>query len=130
MVEAVEVTTPRTRDSELWFDDGTIVIVAQSVEFRVYKGQLARRFDVFKDLDTFPQSTVNFEHGSGFPCPVLHVTDSARDWRNLLRMLFCFDEEQRYILFPLQSLGLSMMTNLWVVYAVRSSESDPTLPLN
>lgn len=64
MVEAVEVATPRTRDSELWFDDGTIVLVAQSVEFCVYRGQLARRFDVFKEFNTFPQSTVDFEHGS------------------------------------------------------------------
>lgn len=40
----------RARDAEFWFEDGTIVLVARHVEFRVYKSILADHSPVFSDM--------------------------------------------------------------------------------
>ncbi|TFK84490.1 hypothetical protein K466DRAFT_553494 [Polyporus arcularius HHB13444] len=82
---------PRKKDEKLWFNDGTLIIVAQDTEFRVYKGQLERRSEVFKDMSSFPQPTADCADS---PCPVVHVTDSAREWRHVLGLIFDPDDEQ------------------------------------
>ena len=92
-------STERKRDETFWFEDGTIAIVAQNTEFRVYKGQLAQRFPVFKtDLRTFGASATAYEGSlNGGPLvPVLIVADSARDWRHVLTLLLNTTGEQRY----------------------------------
>ena len=38
------------RDNEFWFDDGTVILVAGDVEFRVYKGILSSHSAVFTDI--------------------------------------------------------------------------------
>lgn len=40
----------RARDAEFWFEDGTIVLVARDVEFRVYKSILADHSPVFSNM--------------------------------------------------------------------------------
>ena len=93
-------STERKRDETFWFEDGTIAIVAQNTEFRVYKGQLAQRFPVFKtDLRTFGASTTAYEGSlNGGPLvPVLIVADSARDWRHVLTLVSNTLSDQRYV---------------------------------
>ncbi|KAI0686099.1 hypothetical protein C8T65DRAFT_154058 [Cerioporus squamosus] len=94
--EALQSEPPRTRDDELWFDDGTIIIVAQHTEFRVYRSYLAERFAVFEDMLAFPQPTIPDE-SEDLPCPTVHVTDSARDWRNILRVMFHPEEQGIFV---------------------------------
>ncbi|KAJ7707827.1 hypothetical protein B0H14DRAFT_3525749 [Mycena olivaceomarginata] len=43
-------------DSELWFTDGIVIIIACSVAFKVHRGQLRRHSQVFDDLFSIPQS--------------------------------------------------------------------------
>ncbi|RPD58544.1 hypothetical protein L227DRAFT_654629 [Lentinus tigrinus ALCF2SS1-6] len=38
------------RDEEYWLEDGTVILVARDVEFRVYSGILASNSTVFRDL--------------------------------------------------------------------------------
>ncbi|TFK88121.1 hypothetical protein K466DRAFT_598906 [Polyporus arcularius HHB13444] len=84
--EVLQAKSSPTRDDDLWFDDGTLIVVAQNVEFRVYRNHLAERFEVFRDMLSFPQPTPS-DSTDDLPCPAIHVTDSARDWRNVLRLL-------------------------------------------
>ena len=81
-------TEELTRDSEFWHDDGTVILVARDVEFRVYSGLLVAQSPVFKDLFSHPQSvrpmTVNGIHD--VPCPVVHLSDSPNDLRHILRI--------------------------------------------
>ncbi|RPD58519.1 hypothetical protein L226DRAFT_614693 [Lentinus tigrinus ALCF2SS1-7] len=86
----------RTRDKDFWFEDGTIILVAGNTEFRVYRGHLARRCDVFKDMLSFPQpasTAVCTRDGEDHWCPIIHVTDSARDWRHVLRLMLNAEEQ-------------------------------------
>ncbi|KAH9930962.1 uncharacterized protein B0H18DRAFT_872502, partial [Fomitopsis serialis] len=72
------------RDEELWFPDGSIVLVAERRAFRVYHGILLRDSSVFSDLLSLPQpEDVNGIDG----CPLVKLSDSAEDLRHLLRFL-------------------------------------------
>ena len=73
------------RDEELWFEDGTVVLVAGNVEFCVYKGLLADRSPVFKDMFSFPQP--HSPPAEPADLPRVNLPDSAEDVRELLRML-------------------------------------------
>ncbi|RDX48995.1 hypothetical protein OH76DRAFT_1556700 [Lentinus brumalis] len=80
-VEIVE----RIRDEEFWFEDGSIILAARDVEFRVYKGLLANHSPVFKDMFSLPQPPTS-EGALESPCPVVHLADSPEDVRCLLRV--------------------------------------------
>ena len=75
----------RKPDEEFWFEDGTIILIAGNIEFRVYKGFLANRSLVFRDMFSFPQPAITSPSSS--TCPVVHLPDSAEDVRELLRIL-------------------------------------------
>jgi len=69
---------------DLWYEDGNIIIVAKDVGFRVYKGVLARKSPVFKDLLSLPQPP-----GQELieECPVIRVHDSPQDMQRFLEIL-------------------------------------------
>ncbi|KAH9925689.1 uncharacterized protein BXZ73DRAFT_49905 [Epithele typhae] len=76
-----EPTTANVRDEEFWFEDGSIILLVQNVEFRIYKGLLTEHSSAFVDLFSLPQPPT---HSS---CPVVRMSgDSARDWRHILRL--------------------------------------------
>lgn len=74
-----------TRQEGLWFADGNIVIIAESVAFRVHKSILAAKSPVFKDTFTLAQPA-DIELYDG--CEVLHLVDSAEDLRVMLDALY------------------------------------------
>ena len=73
------------RDSELSFDDGNIVIVAEEVAFRVHKSLLSRNSIVFRDLFLAQQTLLAdpIDH-----CPSMRVSDTSFDLRELLRLVY------------------------------------------
>ncbi|TFY53348.1 hypothetical protein EVJ58_g9503 [Rhodofomes roseus] len=75
-----------TRDEEIWYDDGNIVLVAGNVGFRVYRGLLAKRSEVFNDLFTVPQPQDSW---LVYGCPVVHLSDTPDALRELLGVLLC-----------------------------------------
>lgn len=70
------------RCDELWFEDGTVVIRAADMLFRVYKGVLSRQSSFFKTLFEVPQPP-DAETYDGCPL-VLLQGDSAEDVRDFL----------------------------------------------
>ncbi|KAH9925682.1 uncharacterized protein BXZ73DRAFT_103210 [Epithele typhae] len=79
-----------------WFNDGTLILIVEDVEFRVYHGILARHSPVFKDMlsspgphqtlarpPDFSDTTVVTEGG----IPAVALEDSARDWWYVLGAL-------------------------------------------
>ena len=69
------------KDEEFWFSDGSIVLAAHDVHFRVYREILAHHSAVFEDMLTFPQTTAPADD-----CPIIELSDSPRDWRRVLRV--------------------------------------------
>ncbi|KAH9933989.1 uncharacterized protein BXZ73DRAFT_89658 [Epithele typhae] len=70
-----------TNDDEVWLDDGSVTLVAQGIGFRVYKGILAKQSSVLTDLFGKAQ-----EGRTGQEDLVVHLPDSSRDWRHVLRV--------------------------------------------
>lgn len=78
--------------SDLWWEDGNIVIQAETTQFRVYKGHLATHSEIFRDMFSIPQPSMDpKETVEG--CPVVQVSDTAEDWTYILQALL----ERRYV---------------------------------
>lgn len=69
----------------LWFEDGTVVLVAQTCGFRVHKSILARKSEIMKDLFSLaqPLGGETFED-----CPVVHLTDESDLLATFLDLLY------------------------------------------
>nr|VWP00495.1 N/A [Ganoderma boninense] len=74
----------RERDTEFWYADGNVILAADNVEFRVYKGILADHSPVFKDMFSLPQPDPGASESDA--CPVVLLTDSPSDLRYILRV--------------------------------------------
>lgn len=79
-----------TRHTNLWFEDGNIVLVAQHTAFRVHRTVLAMHSNVFRDMFLIPQPATVDESIDG--CPVVRmVEDSAEEVEIVLRILYGAD---------------------------------------
>ncbi|KAF7297695.1 BTB domain-containing protein [Mycena kentingensis (nom. inval.)] len=76
--EAPEIT----RSSNYWLEDGSIVLQAESTQFRIAKTTLANYSTVFRDMLSLPLPS-DEPHVDGCPLAVLSG-DSAMDWKYLL----------------------------------------------
>lgn len=65
-----------TRSSDVWFDDGTVVLQAETTLFRVYRGVLVAQSPIFRDTFAIPQPPAQ-EMYEG--CPVILLHDSPGD---------------------------------------------------
>ncbi|KDR69944.1 hypothetical protein GALMADRAFT_255256 [Galerina marginata CBS 339.88] len=73
-----------TTRSNIWFEDGNIIIQAQMIQFRVHKGVLGRHSNVFQDVFSVPHSGGPRSEG----CPILNLADRPEDWQNVLITLY------------------------------------------
>lgn len=71
--------------SKIWFTDGNIILEAEGTQFRVHRGVLANQSSVFGNMFDVPappdEPTVD-------GCPVVQISDSARDVEHLLNVLY------------------------------------------
>nr|VWO98004.1 Zn(2)-C6 fungal-type domain-containing protein [Ganoderma boninense] len=72
-----------TRDTDFWFEDGNVVLVARNTGFKVYKGLLASQSPIFQDL--FASASHAEETYEG--CPVVRLCDTPEGLRCLLPYL-------------------------------------------
>ena len=92
MAAMVSLVPPEVvRDSDVWFEDGNVVAIAQQTAFRFHKGALSRQSVIFCDLFSVPQpqpanQEASIQHMDG--CPVVHVSDTAYDFKHLLRAVY------------------------------------------
>ncbi|KAJ7842915.1 hypothetical protein B0H13DRAFT_2676471 [Mycena leptocephala] len=78
----MDVETPTLQRSEdLWFDDGTVVLKAQTTLFRVYRGILAAQSPIFRDTFAIPQPVAQ-EMYDGLP--IILLPDSPADLKIFL----------------------------------------------
>ncbi|KAJ3532840.1 hypothetical protein NMY22_g7578 [Coprinellus aureogranulatus] len=76
---------PPKKSDKLWFEDGSVVLQAENVQFKVHRSILAKHSTVFADLFKVP-------HPASEPtiegCPLVHLQDSAEDLKHVLLMLY------------------------------------------
>lgn len=71
--------------SDIWFDDGSVILQAESTQFRVHRTMLARHSPVFRDIFSIPQPG---DEALIEGCPIIHLSDSAEDIRLTLLALY------------------------------------------
>ena len=76
------------RDSDVWFEDGNVVIVAQQTAFRVHRGVLSRHSETFSGLFTLPRPVGDAAEDDIDGCPIIRITDSSHDLKHLLHALY------------------------------------------
>ncbi|KAJ6589851.1 hypothetical protein DFH09DRAFT_217605 [Mycena vulgaris] len=75
---------PITR-SDIWYEDGSVVLTADNTQFRVHWSILAQHSTFFRDLQGLPQPP---DQPSVEGCPVVELPDALADVENLLRALY------------------------------------------
>lgn len=84
-----------SRHPDLWYDDGTVILIAENIGFRVYRGPLTKHSEVFRDMFSFPQPTAApSETYEG--CPIVRlVGDTAEEIAEVMKILY--DGYNRYV---------------------------------
>ncbi|KAH9926924.1 uncharacterized protein B0H18DRAFT_875934 [Fomitopsis serialis] len=80
-----------TPSTEVWYSDGSVVLVADKMAFRVHGTILATHCEVFRDMFAMPQPATpdaNTETYEG--CQVLRLQDSPVDMRHFLKTIYDF----------------------------------------
>ena len=82
---------------ELWFEDGNVLLIADSMSFRVHKSVLSRSSEFFRDMLSLPQPSSQPEDGEGESdsedgrqqeIPVIQTSESAEDLGHYLDVLY------------------------------------------
>ena len=71
--------------SDIWFEDGNIILIAGDVAFKVHRGQLERHSEIFRDLFSLPQPV---DQPRFQELPIVQLYDSPSDITFLLRALY------------------------------------------
>ncbi|EJD00814.1 uncharacterized protein FOMMEDRAFT_89795 [Fomitiporia mediterranea MF3/22] len=77
--------SPESRQKDFWFEDGSVILLADTIAFKVHRGQLARHSDVFRDLLSIPQPQ---DEASFEGCYIVELHDSPEDLWYLLKALY------------------------------------------
>jgi hypothetical protein len=82
-----------TRHADLWFRDGSVILCANTVLFRVHMTQLARHSELFRDLFSLPQPCAPTLTQVDFleqvkDVPFVRLYDDPDDVVSLLRALY------------------------------------------
>ncbi|KAH9856112.1 hypothetical protein C2E23DRAFT_810121 [Lenzites betulinus] len=108
------------RDTEFWLDDGSLILIAQTTGFRVYRGLLASQSEVFRDMfdSANPSTGDRFED-----CPVVHLSDSPQDLRHLLRVIVPTSQDR----FSISRQGCKSFDELYAIARLANKYSIPGL---
>ena len=80
-----------SRDEDLYFEDGSVIISANNigsgdlVYFRVHKSVLSKQSTVFKDMFSLPSPSDIDTYDS---LPLVHVHDDAKDFKQFLQAIY------------------------------------------
>ncbi|KAF7362313.1 BTB domain-containing protein [Mycena venus] len=71
--------------SEIWYDDGSVVLQAQQLQFRVHWAVLAQHSPFFREMRGLPQPP---DQPSVEGCPIVELSDDVVDVEFLLKALY------------------------------------------
>ncbi|KAJ7119164.1 hypothetical protein C8R44DRAFT_673506 [Mycena epipterygia] len=117
-VDTEQPASEPERVQELWFEDGNLIIQAGDRQFRVYRGILAARSPVFRDMLAFPQP-LDSELIEG--CPVVRLPDAATEVTVFLQAIF---DPDFFMAFPAPTtfdiiVGCLRLSNKYEVDSLR-----------
>jgi hypothetical protein len=75
----------RLARSDIWFEDGNVILQTSDKMYRAHRGVLSMHSTVFKDMFGVPQPT---DQPRIDGCHIVVLSDSAEDWDEFLPMLY------------------------------------------
>lgn len=77
------------RSQDIWFDDGNVVIQADNILFKVFRGILASNSTVFSDMFSVPQPTnASVTDPDVYDsCPLVKIHDTPEDTKHFLKAI-------------------------------------------
>ena len=89
-VEASTSESTAFRRGNVWFDDGNVLLIAETTSFRVHKSILSRHSEFFNDMFRLPQPA--YAGGDtdvpDAQCPAVHTSESAADLAHFLGAIY------------------------------------------
>ena len=79
-----------TPSLDLWYKDGSVVLVTEKTAFRVHTTILAANCEVFRDMANIPQPSDGDGSEMYEKCPVIRLGDTATDMKHFLQALYDF----------------------------------------
>ena len=79
-----------TKSLDIWYADGSVILVAEKTGFRVHTSILASACEVFRDMTAIPQPTGDDGSETCEGCPVLRLHDAAADLHHFLKAIYDF----------------------------------------
>ncbi|KAJ7177876.1 hypothetical protein C8R46DRAFT_1328711, partial [Mycena filopes] len=110
--------------SDIWHEDGSLVLQAEAVLFRVHWGVLSLHSSFFRDMRDLPQPPMNDQSNNIEGCPVVELHDSAADVKHLLNYFLA----KRFFPFIAAIIRLSKkyaFENLLVAAVKRLTDENP-----
>ncbi len=80
--------TAFTKCPDVWYSDGSLVIVTETLAFRVHASIMAANCEIFKDMASMPQPSDDEEMYE--ECPVIRLQDSATEMKHFLGTIYNF----------------------------------------
>lgn len=84
MASQNDCKTSTLLQSKIWYTDGSVVIKAENTVFRVHASLLSQHSAMFNDMFRLASPLDDQVEG----CPIVSVTDSAKDWKIVLTALY------------------------------------------
>ena len=87
--DGAQIVPSKIKDADFWFEDGTVIVHARDVEFRVYAGILGAQFPGLKGLFANPNNPSQWVSMSGcmrVQCPVVSLEHSPENLRHIFRV--------------------------------------------
>lgn len=83
--------TNSRKSLDVWYPDGSVVLVAEATAFRVHTSILAQNCEVFRDMDAIPKPEVVDDSEETYEgCPVVRLQDNAADLEHFLKAIYNF----------------------------------------
>lgn len=84
----IDTTQPPKRSTDLWFDDGNIVLCVGNTLFRVHRSVLCANSPIFKDMFSLPSSQPQNGEETIEGCSVVNLLDNEDDWTCILMAFY------------------------------------------
>lgn len=72
------------RSTSIWYDDGSLILQAETTQFKVYRGILADNSAIFQNMFLVPQPS---ENALVDGCIVVEMQDTALDLEHFLHAI-------------------------------------------
>ncbi|KII91851.1 hypothetical protein PLICRDRAFT_136362 [Plicaturopsis crispa FD-325 SS-3] len=111
--------------SEPWFEDGNIVLEANSLQFRVHRGVLCAQSPVFRDMFQIGQPAANEPMVEG--CPLVYMPDQGQDVMHVLKAFYGGD---RYTGVPIPFAVVAAYLRLGSKYEIDALRREAVFRLH